>query len=354
MKELAEKIRSCRRILLSTHKDPDGDGIGSILALGMALQDAGHIVMPILPDPCPDRFRFLDRRGILQSFPTDAISLSDAGITGGIDLALILDTHQWGLLGRFGEILLAEGIPTLFLDHHPVNGDHRADVVGDAESSSTGELVFRLLHNYLDLPIDEVIGECLYTSVAYDTHSFRYVRNSPSPHLIAADMLSRGIDANHVYRHLFASNPIGKMRLLGKILTQIRIDEEGKLAWAEVPLAWIREEDVRIDDLRDAVNYLLEVEGVEIALLLKEVEGGEIRVSLRSKGAIAIHEVAQRLGGGGHPYAAGATMYGDLADTRRTVISMLQPIIADWLSDRFCGPGTESSETLQAGRRNDV
>ncbi len=349
MKELVERIRASRTILLSTHREPDGDGIGSILALGMALREAGHVVLPCLPDPCPERFRFLDRDGILRHLPPDAKTFPGTSESGGIDLALILDTHQWDLLGRVGEILRAEGIPTLFLDHHPVNGDHRSDVMGDAGASSTGELVFRLLHSYLDLPIDEVIGQSLYTSIAYDTHSFRYVRNSPSPHLIAADMLSRGVDANHVYRHLFASNPVGKMRLLGRILTEIRIVGGGKLAWAEVPLAWIREGEVSVDDLHDAVNYLLEVEGIEIALLLKEVEGGEIRVSIRSKGRIEIHEVAHRLGGGGHPFAAGATLHGELAKARRTVIEMLTPLVTDAPSEGCCGPNRRTNEPHSRG-----
>jgi len=342
MKELAERIRSSGRILLSTHKDPDGDGIGALLALGMALGHAGHEVHAILPDPCPERFRFLDRDGILRQLPEGAKNIAhaiDERTAPGIDLALIVDTHQWGLLGRLGEMLRAEQIPTQFLDHHPVDGGGREDVSGDPDASSTGELVYRLLHSYLDLPIDEKIGLCLYTAVAYDTHSFRYVRNSPSPHLIAAEMLTRGVDAAHVYRHIFASNPVGKMRILGRILREIHIEEDGRLAWAEVPLDWIREGEVSIDDLRDAVNYLLEVEHVEVALLLKEVEGGEIRISLRSKGRIAIHEIAQRLGGGGHPFAAGATMYGALPAVRASVLSLLTPLVRATEAIHCCHDG---------------
>jgi phosphoesterase RecJ-like protein len=139
--------------------------------------------------------------------------------------------------------------------------------------------------------------------------------------------LSRGVDANRVYRHLFASNPIGKIRLLGRILSSVQIEEEGRLAWVSLPLLWIREHGVSEDDMRDVVNYLLEVGGVEIAVMLKETEPGTVKVSLRSKGRIEIHEVAQRLGGGGHPFAAGTTLAGGLEEARDRVLSEVIPLL---------------------------
>lgn len=323
MKVLAEQIRSARSILMSTHKDPDGDGIGAVLAMAYALRAAGADVHVRLADPCPDRFRFLDPEGLLRPLPTDATGLD----CGKPDLALIIDTHQWSLLGRVGELVSDAGIPTLFLDHHPVRGAIRRDVYGDPDSCSTGELVYRLLLHYLDLPIDARIAECLYTSIAYDTHSFRYVRNSPSPHVVAADLLSRGVDATKIYRHLFASNPIGKMRLLGQILGAIQIDEGGKLAWVSVPVEWITECGVCEDDMRDTVNCMLDFNGVEVAVMLKEVQVGTIKVSLRSKGLFEISEAAMALGGGGHAFAAGATVSGSLDDSRRRVLEVVVPYL---------------------------
>jgi bifunctional oligoribonuclease and PAP phosphatase NrnA len=323
MRRLAERIRASRRVLLSTHSDPDGDGIGALLALTIALKRTGVEVDCLLPDPCPERFRFLDPDGYLRSLPSDARSLD----CERPDLVLILDTHRWALLGRVGELIRAAGFPTIFLDHHPVGGVLREDVCGDADASSTGELVYRLLHSHLDLPIDSRVGECLYTAIAYDTHSFRYVRNSPSPHLIAADLLSRGVDATHVYRHLFASNPVGKMRLLGEVLGAIEIREEGRLAYAELSLDAIRNHECAPDDLRDAVNYLLEVSGVEVAVLLKEAQAGEVKVSLRSKGRLEVQDTAQTMGGGGHPFAAGATLSASLPEARAVVLGLLTPLL---------------------------
>ncbi|MBM3286620.1 MAG: hypothetical protein FJY88_04625 [Candidatus Eisenbacteria bacterium] len=323
MKALAEKIRAARSILLSTHKDPDGDGIGAVLALALALRGAGTEIHVRLPDPVPERFRFLDPEGILVHLENGR---EDLGCPPP-DLALMIDTHQWALLGRVGELIRSSGVPVLFLDHHPVRGAVRADVYGNPDSCSTGELVYRLILHYLDLPIDARIATCLYASVAYDTHSFRYVRNSPSPHIVAADLISRGVDATEVYRHLFASNPVGKMRLLGRLLGAIQIEEEGELALVGLPLDWMRQHEVCEDDLRDTVNFMLEFNHVEVAVLLREVEGGETRVSFRSKGRTEIHEAALSLGGGGHAFAAGATVAGTLDEARARVLDAVIPLI---------------------------
>jgi phosphoesterase RecJ-like protein len=323
MKDLAERILSAKRILMSTHKDPDGDGIGAILALCSALGPTGRKIDVLLPDPCPKRLRFLDPDGWLHALAADAENL---GVTKP-DLALILDTHQWVLLGRVGELIQRAKIPTLFLDHHPVRNGKRDDVYGDQTASSTGELVHRLLVGDLDLPIDKRIAECIYTSIAFDTHCFRFVRNSPSPHLVAADLISRGIDANRIYRHLFASNPVGKMRLMGRLMSVVQIEEEGVLAWVGLPLEWIHEHGVCEDDMRDVVNCLLEIDRVEVAVLLKEVKPGTVKVSLRSKGKLEIHEAARRLGGGGHAYAAGATLKSDLDASRKKVLSEVVNVV---------------------------
>lgn len=325
MKALAERIDVANRILMSTHQDPDGDGVGAILALGRALHAKGKAIDLVLPNPCPRRFRFLDEQGWLRCIPEDA---DDLGCPRP-DLALIVDTHRWSLLGHVGELIRKEKIPTLFLDHHPVRDPDRVDVYGDPNASSSGEVVYNLLTQDLGLPIDKRIGECLYASIAFDTHSFRYVRNSPSPHRIAAELLSRGIDANWVYRHLFASNPIGKMRLMGRLMGSVQIGVSGQLAWVKLPADWIREYDVCVDDMRDAVNFLLELDGVEIAILLKEVAPSTVKISLRSKGKVMIHEVAQRLGGGGHPFAAGASLDHDLDRSCDLVLELVTPLLTE-------------------------
>jgi phosphoesterase RecJ-like protein len=323
MKDLAERILSAQRILMSTHKDPDGDGIGAVLALCRALRATGRKIDVVLPDPCPKRLRFLDPDGCLGVLAPDA---ADLGVERP-DLALILDTHQWVLLGRVGELIQRAQIPTIFFDHHPVRDGRRDDVFGDQDSSSTGELVHRLLVRHLDLPIDTRTAECIYTSIAFDTHCFRFVRNSPSPHLVAADLLSRGIDVNRIYRHLFASNPVGKMRLMGRLMSVVQIEEEGALAWVGLPLEWIQEHGVCEDEVRDVVNCLLEIDRVEVAVLLKEVERGTVKVSLRSKGSIEIHEAAQRLGGGGHAFAAGATLTGNLEESKEKVLDEVVAVV---------------------------
>lgn len=324
MKVLAERIRAAHRILMSTHQDPDGDGVGAILALGRALEADGKEIDLLLPNRCPHRFRFLDEQDRLACLAEGA---DDLGVPRP-DLALIVDTHRWSLLGRIGELIQKQEIPTLFLDHHPVRDPDRRDVYGDPNASSSGEVVYHLLTEELGLPIDKKIGECLYASIAFDTHSFRYIRNSPSPHRVAAELLTLGIDANWVYRHLFASNPIGKMRLMGKLMSSVQIGESGQLAWVTLPSEWIREFGVCADDVHDVVNFLLELDGIEVAILLKEVAPSRVKISLRSKGKVKINGVAQALGGGGHPFAAGASLAHDLDQSCDRVLELVTPLLA--------------------------
>lgn len=323
MKDLAERILDANHIFMSTHRDPDGDGVGAILALSIALNAIGRKIDIVLPDDCPPRLKFLDPDGWLRTLPKDSTDLG----CGSPDLALIIDTHQWDLLGHIGNLVKSAKIPTLFLDHHPVRDNDRTDIYGDDCISSTGELVYHLLRDHLDLPIDKRIAECIYASIAFDTHSFRYIRNSPSPHLVAADLLSRGVDANRVYRHLFASNPVGKIRLMGRLMASVNIEEQEKLAWAGLPLAWINEYNVCEDDIKDAVNCLLEIDGVEVAVLLKQTDHDTVKVSFRSKGLIKIHGMAQRLGGGGHPFASGATLTGDLDSLSERVLGVVLELL---------------------------
>lgn len=339
LRQLSERIRTLKSLLLTTHREPDGDGLGAVLALAIALRAQGMQVSVFLPDPCPDRFRFLDPEGILRHLAEDA---PDIPIENP-EMALVIDTHQWAMIGHVGELIQARGIPTLFLDHHPLREETRNDIYGDPNACSTGELMYSLLIYHLDLPIDARIGECLYTSIAYDTHSFRYVRNNPSPHLVAADLLSRGVDATRIYRHLFASNPVGKMRLLGQVLASALIMEDGRLAYVALPLTWIQQHGVCPDDLRDTVNTLLEVQGVEVAVMLKESEDGTIRVSLRSKGEAVVNGAAMRLGGGGHIYASGATIPGPLDEAERRVMDEVLEIFRNAGAEAGkCGTASET------------
>ena len=308
LNELAEKIRSARSILLTTHAGPDGDGIGSVVGLGRALEEQGHRVTRVLPEPVPERYRFLTPSGGILS-----LAEAQATLDGTVwDLALVLDTHQWEMLGALAPWLRSRRVPVVFLDHHPQSTPGREDVFGSAEAAATGELVYGLLHDYLRWPISRDAAEPIYVAISFDTNSFKYIRSNPASLLIAAELVRRGVDTNRVYRHLFASNSRGKARLTGLVLSSVQFDCGDRLAFVQIPYRTVQELAVARDDLRDSITHILEIQGVEIAATLKEMEPGKVQISLRSKGNCSVNDVAVMMGGGGHALAAGCDFTGTI------------------------------------------
>lgn len=318
LKELAACVKGARSVLLTTHVGPDGDGVGSTMALGDALEEHGVSVARLLPEPLPRRYRFLDPRGTITHPAEAQARLGDACW----DLGLVLDTHQWEMLGDVEEWMRSRTAETVFLDHHPQGAD-RTDVYGDADAASTGELVYRLLHENLKWPLTAEVAEALYVSISFDTNSFKHIRSNPTSLLIAADLVSHGVDTNRVYRHLFGSNTQAKARFLGWVLSSVKFDCGGRLAWVTIPHHLVGELGLERDEMRDSICHILEISGVEVAATVKEMERGEVQVSLRSKGACAVNGVAAALGGGGHPMAAGC----DLTGSSEEAWAQLHPLL---------------------------
>ncbi len=306
LKELARRISRSSSVMLTTHLGPDGDGVGSTMALGEALEQHGIAVCRLLPEPLPRRYRFLDPHGL-------AIPVGEAKERVGEtrwELGLVLDTHQWEMLGLAGDWLRAHATETVFLDHHPQGPAARSEVYGNADAASTGELVYRLLHQNLGWSITGSVAEALYSAISFDTNSFKHIRSNPSSLAIAADLVTRGVDTNRVYRHLFGSNSQAKARLLGWVLSSVQFDCGGGLAWVCIPHRLVGELGLERDEMRDSITSILEIEGVEVAATLKEMDPGKIQISLRSKGTYPINGAAAALGGGGHPMAAGCDVPG--------------------------------------------
>jgi bifunctional oligoribonuclease and PAP phosphatase NrnA len=313
LKLLADRLRSVRSVVLTTHSGPDGDGLGAVVAMQRALESRGCSVLSLLPDPLPARYGFLDGGGRLRCLA----QVPAEELERDWELGLVLDTHQWEMLPPVGDWLKARQIPTVFLDHHPCARASAPEIFGSADAAATGELLYQLLRHELGWPIPPEVAEPLYVAISFDTNSFKYIRSNPSCLRIAAELVEAGVDTNRVYRHLFASNPLSKARLLGWVLSTVQFDCGGRLAYVAIPLAKVGELGLGRDDLRDCVTHILEIQGVEADATLKEMAPGEIKISLRSKGSFPISGVAQRMGGGGHPLAAGCDFNGSMEDAWR-------------------------------------
>ena len=323
LKELARRISGVRSVLLTTHFGPDGDGVGSTMALGEAIEEHGISVTRLLPEPLPRRYRFLDPRGLI-THPAEA---KERLGESRWDLGLVLDTHQWEMLEDAADWLRTRTAETVFLDHHPQCAGMRPEVYGDADAASTGELVYRLLHENLGWSITASVAEALYIAISFDTNSFKHIRSNPASLAIAADLVTHGVDTNRVYRHLFGSNSPAKARLLGWVLSSVQFDCGGRVAWVCIPHRLVDELGLERDEMRDSITHILEIDGVEVAATLKEMELGKVQISLRSKGAFSINGVATALGGGGHPMAAGCDLDGSCKEAWQTLHPLLVQLV---------------------------
>lgn len=323
---LVEQLGQARRLLLTTHECPDGDGIGCLLALDQALRARGAETELITPGEVPSNFLFLP--GAERIRDGAAMEASEvATLAASVDLILVIDTHSLDLLGSLGAPLGEAGRTLLFLDHHPLSRPGGEGVFCDPRASSTGELAWAVVRA-LGVEIPPEIATCLYSAIAYDTNSFKYLRGRAETHAIAAELVRLGADSDAVYRHIFASNRPGKLRLLGEVFRQTRFTEGGRIAWVRIAHALTVDAAATRDDLRAAITHLLEVDGVEIAVSFLEVDSGSCRVSLRSMGRYPVSPVAQQLGGGGHRLAAGVCLRIPVDEAVPRVIAMLRELLA--------------------------
>ncbi len=323
MDQLTSLILKSQDFVLSTHRNCDGDGLGAELALYYALRKIGKSVSVINVDQTPRRYQFLN--------PDDNIQYYDSSphLPEKIDVVLIFDTNDERLVEPLYSALKKKHPALVFVDHHPIlkKGPKPPPLsLINTSAASTGEIAFDLIRK-LDIPLDVDIARCLYTSLAFDTQLFRFIRSSPNTHLICAELLKFPIAAETIHRHLFGNQTVQKMAYLAKALGQIEYFFEGKVA-----LLRLRDEDLfkyqlEPEESRDVVDMVMNIETLELAALFREETKDIYKLSLRSKGTHEILSVAEAFGGGGHMFAAGATVHGTYADLKTQMVQQLAAVL---------------------------
>lgn len=304
-------LREGERFLVCSHSRPDGDAVGSVLAMGMLLEQMGKRVELVTADGIPTIYRGLP--GAMQIQHTQRIR-------GPYDAVILLECD--GL-----ERARLRGLEDLFLiniDHH-LSGKSYAHLNWiDHEAASVGELVYRLVKT-AGARVTPEMARCLYTTVLTDTGGFTYGAVCASTFELARELVMAGADPISIAREVCFSIPTSKVLLLGAALNHMK--REGRLAWL-----WVTHSDmVRTcaaeEDCEGIVNVAVGISGVEAAVFLRELPEGNIRLSLRSKGKVNVAVVAERLGGGGHGNAAGCTLEGPLNRALDRILTELRPSI---------------------------
>lgn len=319
MKKLALKVQKAKRILLTTHRQCDGDGLGAELALFHALRKIGKDVRILNVDPTPKKYAFLKGYQDIQYYERYYDSIQRT------DLALIFDTNDERLLnGLFGE-LKKHCREILFVDHHPVLERGPNPTPGshiDVGAASTGELVYDLIKE-LQIELDDAIAQNLYASITFDTQLFRFIRNSPNSHLICAELLRYRISADEIHRYLFGNQTISKITFLAKALLQIEYYSDRKIALLKVRDKDLIDHGLEMDETRDIIDTIMNIDSIEAAILFREDGPNEFKLSLRSKGNYKVVDIAEAMGGGGHDYSAGAFLKGSYEKLKDQALSLV-------------------------------
>ena len=332
--EFKTLIHDAKRILISTHMLPDGDGLGAEIALFHYLKRARKACRVYNPDPLPKRYGFLDPKGGIILGP------GEVEIWDTFDIWVIVDTNDPRRLGKLWPELSLRAKKIVFLDHHPdilggqdVNYPRHSMIVSDTTSSSIGELLYHLFHdlNLTKICADVALG--LYVSVMTDTNSFRYSRTTPRAHLIAAEMIEQGVNPEEVYQNIYSSKEVSHLQLLGHMLQNVKVSARGKLAWLEMDLALRKKHQASADDTQSFLNLLLLLKNAEVVCFFREEEDGYVRISIKSKGRIVVNRVAMEFGGGGHEYAAGVAVKGLIGKVTPPMIDRMEKLIDSY--ERF-------------------
>ncbi len=302
MEKQAEFIRKAQRILLSTHRECDGDGLGAQLAMYFALKKIGKKVDVINVDRTPKKYKFLEPDSHIRYFDEKPEKLNS------YDLCLIFDTNDERLLYPLFSEIKTQCAQVLFIDHHPVleHGPHpSSDSLIDVKVASTGELAYNLIRE-LQIPLDPQIAQALYTSVVFDTQLYRFIRNSSSSHTMTADLLNYSVPVEKIHRALFGNQTPEKISFLASALGRLEYFFNGRMALIKVKATDLLKHQLDPDDSRDVVDFIMNIDILEVAVLIREDAQNQYKVSLRSKGDIAVLPLAESLGGGGHVHSAGA------------------------------------------------
>lgn len=335
---IIEAIRKNSTFLITSHINPEGDAIGSELALALALEKMGKVVDIRNLHPVPEIYKFLPHservKPALKIFnrgpalvPTCQDNRGKADkVDKRYDTLLLLDC---GSLNRTGWIsdhsLLADNI--FVIDHHRTESPFKNNGWIEPGASSTGEMIYNLIAS-LGIDIDSEMAINIYTAIMTDTGSFRYSSTTPEAFRIAGILVGKGVNPSKINEEVYEKLPFRKLKLLGYAMKTIDRNQDGKVAWMTVNQRMFRLTGAGPEDTEEFVNNLMSIKGVEVAILFRQTGSKSYKLSFRSKGKIDVAGIAEALGGGGHSNASGCELKGTLSEIKNKIVEMVEKAIA--------------------------
>jgi phosphoesterase RecJ-like protein len=316
LRKIAEEARRGQTFLISTHQNPEGDAIGATLALALALESLGKTVRVLTQDPVPEVLAFLPgAEKITHQAPPD----------GRFDIAFSVDCGDRPRLGE--EFNKVKGIGKIInIDHH-VSNDFFGDLnLVDPGASSAAEIIYDLIRT-LPAPFTKEVAENIYTGILTDTGSFHYSNTSAKTLSAARACLLAGVEPWKVALRVYDTQPLPRLRLLPRVLDTLELSADGRVSSVAVTQQMLKEAGATVDMTEDFINFPRSVQGVEVALLFREVTPEKYRVSLRSRGAVDVARIAGKFQGGGHPAASGCTVEGNFSTVKAKILEAVRAVL---------------------------
>jgi phosphoesterase RecJ-like protein len=319
-----EFVEQHRSFLLTSHVNPDGDSLGSEVAVALWLRSRGKDVRVLNDSPAPAAFAFVVRHYPVEVFePELAEQLFDAA-----DALIVLDVSNRQRIGRLAPLLDRHLMAIAVVDHHASHAQGFGQVnVIEPEASATGEIVYDLIRES-GAELDPALAEALYVALMTDTGSFRYSNTDSPAHRMAADLLGHGLDPQRIHAQVHSHASAARLRFFGEILTALELIDDGRIVVLDAAPEQFLKHGLVGADTESLVDMPRTIAGVEAVVLFSEVEAGKVKVSMRSTGRIVVNQIASRLGGGGHPHAAGVALRGTRAAARDLILPELHRLLA--------------------------
>jgi phosphoesterase RecJ-like protein len=322
LKKILDFIQKSRTVLVTSHRDPDGDSIGSQLALAEFLESQKKSCQIINLGDLPYKYKFLDLQRKIQNVNFTKNQKEHKTI---FDLALVLDCTSLDRIGNVAELIRSDTM-LINIDHHPDNEKFGTFNYIDLEASAVGEIIFGLL-KHAGFSFTPEMATQLYAAILTDTGRFKFSNTTPHCLTACAELLGAGADPKYVTNQIYFNHSLPFLKLLGEMLSHPQIILDGKICAMTVNQDLLSSLKVDPNEMEGVVDYSLFLKGVEIGLLFTEKENGKTKVNLRSQNNFDISKVARMFGGGGHKNAAGCILNHSLSQAKRIVFEQIEKML---------------------------
>jgi phosphoesterase RecJ-like protein len=310
---VVDLVRSTPSFLITSHVDLDGDALGSELGLGLSLEGMGKQVVVVNQDKPPSRYEFLPGFHLLRDLNT--------AVTG-VGAALVLDCTNLARIGDVEGLLKEANLPIVNIDHHDSNVRFGSVNFVRPDACAAAVLVLELIRE-LGCGVGRDVATCLYTAVLAETGSFRLSNTSREALTVSSCLVEEGANPAVIAAQVYGRKKPAALRLIGQALNSLEVVHDGKTSILHLELAQVEQSGVGGDQLEGIVNFAMSVEGASVALFLRELLDGVVKVSFRSDGTVDVDLIAREFGGGGHSNAAGARVRGTLADVKERILGRI-------------------------------